>query len=61
LKVKEKGAPMLRTQFHCRAGDRGIKTASQILDTAAHLAGYQAQDFPYGSAPSGFGYGTPTD
>ena len=37
---------MLRTQFHGRGGGQGIKTASQILDTAAHLAGYQAQDFP---------------
>ncbi len=28
-------------------GGQGVKTASQILDTAAHLARYQAQDFPY--------------
>jgi pyruvate ferredoxin oxidoreductase gamma subunit len=44
---------MFRTRLHGRGG-QGIKTASQILDTAAHLAGYQAQDFPlYGAERRG--------
>ena len=44
---------MLRIRLHGRGG-QGIKTASQILGTAAHLAGYQAQDFPlYGAERRG--------
>jgi len=44
---------MLRVRLHGRGG-QGIKTASQILGTAAHLAGYQAQDFPlYGAERRG--------
>ena len=44
---------MLRIRIHGRGG-QGIKTASQILGTAAHLAGYQAQDFPlYGAERRG--------
>ena len=40
---------MLRIRLHGRGG-QGIKTASQILGTAAHLAGYQAQDIPLSCA-----------
>ena len=44
---------MLRIRLHGRGG-QGIKTASQILGTAAHVAGYQAQDFPlYGAERRG--------
>ncbi|MDH5763090.1 MAG: 2-oxoacid:acceptor oxidoreductase family protein [Nitrospinota bacterium] len=44
---------MLRIRLHGRGG-QGIKTASQILGTAAHLAGFQAQDFPlYGAERRG--------
>ena len=44
---------MLRIRLHGRGG-QGIKTASQILGTAAYLAGYQAQDFPlYGAERRG--------
>lgn len=44
---------MLRIRLHGRGG-QGIKTASQILGTAAHLVGYQAQDFPlYGAERRG--------
>lgn len=44
---------MLRIRIHGRGG-QGIKTASQILGTAAHLAGYQVQDFPlYGAERRG--------
>ena len=44
---------MLRIRFHGRGG-QGIKTASQILGSAASLAGYQAQDFPlYGAERRG--------
>lgn len=44
---------MLRVRLHGRGG-QGIKTASQILGTAAHLAGYRAQDFPlYGAERRG--------
>jgi pyruvate ferredoxin oxidoreductase gamma subunit len=44
---------MLRIRLHGRGG-QGIKTASQILGTAAHLAGYHAQDFPlYGAERRG--------
>ncbi len=44
---------MLRIRLHGRGG-QGIKTASQILGTAAFLSGYQAQDFPlYGAERRG--------
>lgn len=44
---------MLRIRLHGRGG-QGIKTASQILGTAAHLAGFKAQDFPlYGAERRG--------
>jgi pyruvate ferredoxin oxidoreductase gamma subunit len=44
---------MLRVRLHGRGG-QGIKTASQILGTAAFLSGYQAQDFPlYGAERRG--------
>ncbi len=44
---------MLRIRLHGRGG-QGIKTASQILGSAAALAGYQAQDFPlYGAERRG--------
>ena len=44
---------MLRVRFHGRGG-QGIKTASQVLGTAAFLSGYQAQDFPlYGAERRG--------
>ncbi len=44
---------MLRVRLHGRGG-QGIKTANQILGTAAHLAGYQARDFPlYGAERRG--------
>jgi len=44
---------MLRTRFHGRGG-QGIKTAGQILGSAAFFAGYQAQDFPlYGAERRG--------
>lgn len=44
---------MLRIRLQGRGG-QGIKTASQILGTAAHLAGFQAQDFPlYGAERRG--------
>ncbi len=44
---------MLRIRFHGRGG-QGIKTASQILGSAAFLSGYQAQDFPlYGAERRG--------
>jgi pyruvate ferredoxin oxidoreductase gamma subunit len=44
---------MLRVRLHGRGG-QGIKTASQILGTAAFLSGFQAQDFPlYGAERRG--------
>ena len=44
---------MLRIRLHGRGG-QGIKTASQILGTAAFLSGYQSQDFPlYGAERRG--------
>jgi pyruvate ferredoxin oxidoreductase gamma subunit len=44
---------MLRVRLHGRGG-QGIKTASQVLGTAAFLSGYQAQDFPlYGAERRG--------
>ncbi len=44
---------MLRVRFHGRGG-QGIKTASQVLGTAAFLSGFQAQDFPlYGAERRG--------
>lgn len=44
---------MLRIRLHGRGG-QGIKTASQILGTAAYNAGWQAQDFPlYGAERRG--------
>jgi len=44
---------MLRVRFHGRGG-QGIKTASQILGTAAFLSGFQSQDFPlYGAERRG--------
>ncbi|MCH7499965.1 MAG: 2-oxoacid:acceptor oxidoreductase family protein [Nitrospinae bacterium] len=44
---------MLRVRSHGRGG-QGIKTASQILGTAAFLSGYQSQDFPlYGAERRG--------
>ncbi|MFQ5672877.1 MAG: 2-oxoacid:acceptor oxidoreductase family protein [Nitrospinales bacterium] len=44
---------MLRARFHGRGG-QGIKTAGQILGSAAFFAGYQAQDFPlYGAERRG--------
>lgn len=44
---------MLRVRFHGRGG-QGIKTASQILGSAAFFTGYQAQDFPlYGAERRG--------
>jgi len=44
---------MLRVRLHGRGG-QGIKTASQILGSAAFLAGHQAQDFPlYGAERRG--------
>jgi pyruvate ferredoxin oxidoreductase gamma subunit len=44
---------MLRVRLHGRGG-QGIKTASQILGTAAFLSGYQSQDFPlYGAERRG--------
>jgi len=44
---------MLRIRLHGRGG-QGIKTASQILGTAASLSGFQAQDFPlYGAERRG--------
>jgi len=44
---------MLRVRSHGRGG-QGIKTASQILGTAAFLSGFQAQDFPlYGAERRG--------
>jgi len=36
---------VLRVRLHGRGG-QGIKTASQVLGTAAFLSGFQAQDFP---------------
>ncbi len=44
---------MYRIRLHGRGG-QGIKTASQILGTAAFYSGYQAQDFPlYGAERRG--------
>ncbi|MEK9629461.1 MAG: 2-oxoacid:acceptor oxidoreductase family protein [Nitrospinota bacterium] len=44
---------LLRIRLHGRGG-QGIKTASQILGSAAFLSGYQAQDFPlYGAERRG--------
>jgi pyruvate ferredoxin oxidoreductase gamma subunit len=44
---------MLRIRLHGRGG-QGIKTASQILGTAAFLSGYESQDFPlYGAERRG--------
>lgn len=44
---------MLRIRLHGRGG-QGIKTASQVLGTAAFLSGFQAQDFPlYGAERRG--------
>lgn len=44
---------MLRVRSHGRGG-QGIKTASQIMGTAAFLSGYQSQDFPlYGAERRG--------
>jgi pyruvate ferredoxin oxidoreductase gamma subunit len=44
---------MLRVRLHGRGG-QGIKTAAQILGSAAFLAGHQAQDFPlYGAERRG--------
>jgi pyruvate ferredoxin oxidoreductase gamma subunit len=44
---------MFRVRLHGRGG-QGIKTASQILGTAAFLSGYQSQDFPlYGAERRG--------
>ncbi len=44
---------MLRIRMHGRGG-QGIKTAGQILGSAAFLAGFQAQDFPlYGAERRG--------
>lgn len=44
---------MYRIRLHGRGG-QGIKTASQILGTAAFFSGYQAQDFPlYGAERRG--------
>ncbi len=44
---------MYRIRLHGRGG-QGIKTASQILGTAAFLSGHQAQDFPlYGAERRG--------
>lgn len=44
---------MLRVRLHGRGG-QGIKTASQVLGTAAFLSGFQAQDFPlYGAERRG--------
>lgn len=44
---------MLRIRLHGRGG-QGIKTASQILGSAAFYSGYQAQDFPlYGAERRG--------
>ena len=44
---------MLRVRLHGRGG-QGIKTAGQILGTAAFLSGFQAQDFPlYGAERRG--------
>jgi pyruvate ferredoxin oxidoreductase gamma subunit len=44
---------MLRIRLHGRGG-QGIKTASQILGSAAFLSGFQAQDFPlYGAERRG--------
>jgi pyruvate ferredoxin oxidoreductase gamma subunit len=44
---------MLRVRCHGRGG-QGIKTASQILGTAAFLSGYHSQDFPlYGAERRG--------
>lgn len=44
---------MFRVRLHGRGG-QGVKTASQVLGTAAFLSGYQAQDFPlYGAERRG--------
>ncbi|MBC8283680.1 MAG: 2-oxoacid:acceptor oxidoreductase family protein [Nitrospinae bacterium] len=44
---------MLRIRLHGRGG-QGIKTASQILGSAAFYSGFQAQDFPlYGAERRG--------
>ncbi len=44
---------MIQVRFHGRGG-QGIKTASQILGSAAFLSGFQAQDFPlYGAERRG--------
>ena len=44
---------MYRIRLHGRGG-QGIKTASQIIGTAAFYSGYQAQDFPlYGAERRG--------
>lgn len=44
---------MIRIRLHGRGG-QGIKTASQILGTAAFLSDFQAQDFPlYGAERRG--------
>lgn len=44
---------MLRIRLHGRGG-QGIKTASQVLGSAAFLSGFQAQDFPlYGAERRG--------
>jgi pyruvate ferredoxin oxidoreductase gamma subunit len=44
---------MLRVRYHGRGG-QGIKTASQILGTAAFLSGFNSQDFPlYGAERRG--------
>ncbi len=44
---------MIRIRLHGRGG-QGIKTASQILGTAAYLSDFQAQDFPlYGAERRG--------
>ncbi len=49
-----KGFPMnLELRFHGRGG-QGIKTAAQIVGSAAFFSGYQAQDFPlYGAERRG--------
>ena len=44
---------MFRVRLHGRGG-QGVKTACQVLGTAAFLSGYQAQDFPlYGAERRG--------
>ena len=44
---------MFRIRLHGRGG-QGIKTASQILGSAAFYSGFQAQDFPlYGAERRG--------